>query len=82
MAANCTLQNTRGVARLLTRCSLALVPSSVAPLCSIHLGEDNLLLSYADKRSRLWDAKTREFWRSMSIEKAGEMIKQGGWMEW
>lgn len=62
--------------------SLALVPASAAPLKSIALGEDNLLLSYMDRRARLWDIRTLEFWRSMSAEKADEMVKQGGWQEW
>ena len=63
-------------------CSLYLVPASVAPLQKVCLGEDNLLLAYADKRARLWDIKTREFWRSMSTDKIEEMLKQGGWVEW
>ncbi len=62
--------------------SLHLVPASAAPLIRISLGEDNLLLYYADHRVRLWDVKTREFWRSMSTEKADEMLKQGGWSAW
>ncbi len=62
--------------------SIYLVPASVAPLLKVYLGEDNLLLAYSDQRARLWDIKTREFWRSMSIDKVGEMLKQGGWMEW
>ncbi|KAI0345585.1 hypothetical protein BDW22DRAFT_1426257 [Trametopsis cervina] len=61
---------------------LYLVPASMARLQKICLGEDNLLLTYADKRVRLWDTRTREFWRSMSIEKAEEMVMQGGWEEW
>ncbi|KAI0088571.1 hypothetical protein BDY19DRAFT_993956 [Irpex rosettiformis] len=61
---------------------LYLVPASVAPLQKVCLGEDNLLLAYADKRARLWDIKTREFWRSMSLDKVEEMLRQGGWTEW
>ncbi|KAI8986132.1 WD40 repeat-like protein [Trametes punicea] len=59
-----------------------LVPASAAPLKRICLGEDNLLLMYADGRARLWDTRTREFWRSMSLEKADELVQQGGWFEW
>ncbi|KAL7279647.1 hypothetical protein ACG7TL_006053 [Trametes sanguinea] len=59
-----------------------LVPASAAPLKTICLGEDNLLLLYTDGRARLWDARTREFWRSMSSEKAIELVQQGGWFEW
>jgi hypothetical protein len=62
--------------------SLFLIPASVAPLRKICLGEDNLLLLYGDNRARLWDTKTREFRRSMSVEKAEEMLKQGGWNNW
>ena len=59
-----------------------LVPASVAPLERICLGEGNLLLFYADSRARLWDTKTWEFWRSMTKEKAEEMLEQGGWTSW
>lgn len=62
--------------------SLFLVPASVAPLRRVCVGENNLLLLYADNRARLWDSKTREFWRSMNAEKVDEMLKQGGWVEW
>ncbi|KZT12183.1 WD40 repeat-like protein [Laetiporus sulphureus 93-53] len=59
-----------------------IVPASSAPLSRIYVGEDNLLLLYADGRARLWDSKTREFWRSMSAEKVDELMKQGGWNGW
>ncbi|KAI0655440.1 WD40 repeat-like protein [Cubamyces menziesii] len=59
-----------------------LVPASAAPLKRICLSEDNMLLVYTDGRARLWDTKTREFWRSMSVEKAEELVQQGGWFEW
>ncbi|RDX48877.1 WD40 repeat-like protein [Lentinus brumalis] len=59
-----------------------LVPASAAPLTRLCLGEDNLLLIYHDGRARLWDTRTREFWRSMSLEKAAELVQQGGWLEW
>ena len=62
--------------------SVYLVPASAAPLTRLCLGEDNLLLIYSDGRARLWDTRTREFWRSMSIEKAEELVQQGGWLEW
>ncbi|KAJ3814121.1 hypothetical protein F5876DRAFT_62555 [Lentinula aff. lateritia] len=60
---------------------LYVVPGSPFPLQRVFLGEDNLLLAYADQRSRLWDVKTREFWRSMSMDKAEELFAQGGWTE-
>ncbi|KAI0642943.1 WD40 repeat-like protein [Trametes meyenii] len=59
-----------------------LVPASAAPLKRIAIGENNLLLTYADGRARLWDTQTREFWRSMTVEKADELVRQGGWREW
>ncbi|OCH87320.1 hypothetical protein OBBRIDRAFT_889871 [Obba rivulosa] len=61
---------------------LYILPASVAPLQKVCIGGDNLLLVYTDHRARLWDARTREFWRSMNMEKADEMLKQGGWVEW
>lgn len=36
---------------------------------------------YADRRARLWDAKAKELWRSMGVDKAEELIDQGGWTE-
>ncbi|KAI0770640.1 WD40 repeat-like protein [Fomes fomentarius] len=59
-----------------------LVPASAAPLTRVCLGEDNLLLIYGDGRSRLWDTRTREFWRSLSNEKAEELVRQGAWFQW
>lgn len=60
--------------------SLYIVPASTAPLSRMHLGgENNLLLEYEDRRARLWDVKTREFWRSVSKDKAEELLGQGGW---
>ncbi len=62
--------------------SLFVIPASLAPLSRICLGEANLLLYYSDKRARLWDIKTREFWRSMGVEKADDLVKPGGWLQW
>lgn len=59
-----------------------LIPASVAPLRSIHLGNDSLLLTYADHRARLWSIKTGEFWRSMDLQKAAQLRTQGDWKEW
>ena len=58
-----------------------MVPGSPAPLIKVCTGGDNLLLLYGDDRARLWDVKTLEFWRSMNIEKAKELLNQGGWAE-
>ncbi|KAJ6624507.1 hypothetical protein B0H10DRAFT_2174467 [Mycena sp. CBHHK59/15] len=60
---------------------LYLIPGSVFPLERICLGEDNILLIYADRRARLWDVKTKEFWRSMGLDKADELVAQGGWTD-
>jgi len=65
----------------LTACSLHLIPGAHAPLERVCLGGDNLLLIYSDGRARLWDVKTREFWRSMGLDKAEELLGQGGWAE-
>lgn len=61
--------------------SLHLVPGSVAPLKRLCIGGHNMLLIYADGRVRLWDIQTTEFWRSTNIEKAEELLAQGGWTE-
>ncbi|KAF8158416.1 hypothetical protein B0H34DRAFT_797808 [Crassisporium funariophilum] len=58
-----------------------LVPGSAAPLKRICLGGHNLLLIYGDQRARLWDAQTRELWRSMGLDKAEELLAQGGWSD-
>ncbi|KAE9411158.1 hypothetical protein BT96DRAFT_982933 [Gymnopus androsaceus JB14] len=60
---------------------LYLVPGSPFALQRVYLGADNLLLAYADQRVRLWDVRTREFWRSMSLDKAEDLVAQGGWTE-
>ena len=40
-----------------------------------------MLLIYEDRRARLWDTQLREFWRSLSLDKAEELLPQGGWTE-
>ncbi|TFY66090.1 hypothetical protein EVG20_g5003 [Dentipellis fragilis] len=60
---------------------LYLVPGSRAPLVRLCTKDDNLLLAYADERARLWDVRTQVFWRSMSIEKAEEMLNTGSWFD-
>jgi WD repeat-containing protein 7 len=59
---------------------LYVVPGAAAPLIEVCFGGDNLMLIYADRRARLWDVKTREFWRSMKMDKGQELLDQGGWM--
>ena len=59
--------------------SLFLIPGAPARLSSMSISPDNLMLLYEDGRARLWDMKAKEFWRSMRLEKAAEMLSQGGW---
>lgn len=58
---------------------LYLIPGSPSPLTRISLGDNNLVLIYGESIARLWDVQTKEFWRSMTVDKAEEMFKQGGW---
>lgn len=62
--------------------SMYLIPASMYPLLRVCIGGDNLLLIYGDRHARLWDVRTREFWRAMTVDKADEMVHQGGWAEW
>ncbi|KAF8318412.1 hypothetical protein DL93DRAFT_2153747 [Clavulina sp. PMI_390] len=60
---------------------LYVVPGSVAPIERICVGADNLLLLYGNARTRLWDTRTLEFWRSMGQDKVVELLDQGGWFD-
>ncbi|KAK0201531.1 hypothetical protein DFS33DRAFT_1348146 [Desarmillaria ectypa] len=60
---------------------LYLIPGSAFPLVRICLGDDELLLIYADRRARIWDAKTKEFRRSLGLDKAEELIGKERWLE-
>ncbi|CAL1713651.1 unnamed protein product [Somion occarium] len=60
---------------------LYLIPPSTSPLTKVCLNESELLLYYADGRARLWDTKTREFWRSLTAPKADELVLAGEWSE-
>ncbi|KAL0567058.1 hypothetical protein V5O48_014937, partial [Marasmius crinis-equi] len=60
---------------------LYVIEGSAFPLERVCIGQNNLLLVYADRRARLWDIKTKEFWRSMTADKADEMLTQGGWSQ-
>lgn len=82
MGSSCTSSLPRSLApHILRTCSLYLIPGSAARLQRVCLGGDNLLLIYADHRSRLWDVRTGEFWRSMGLDKAEELLAQGGWTD-
>ena len=54
----------------------------MSPLVRVYIGGDNLLLIYGDRHARLWDVKTQEFWRAMTVDKADELIGQGDLDEW
>ena len=56
-----------------------LLPGAPSRLVSLSVSPDNLMLVYEDERARLWDMKTKEFWRSMRFDKVAEMLSQGGW---
>lgn len=58
-----------------------MIPGAPATLERMCLGEDNLLLYYANHMVRLWDVKTKEFWRSMTAGKADELMREGGWAQ-
>ncbi|KAG9227453.1 hypothetical protein CCMSSC00406_0000901 [Pleurotus cornucopiae] len=60
---------------------LYMIPGAPATLERLCLGEDNLLLYYANHMVRLWDVKTKEFWRSMVAGKADELMQEGGWAQ-
>ncbi|PFH54032.1 hypothetical protein AMATHDRAFT_815 [Amanita thiersii Skay4041] len=60
---------------------LFIIPGSSVPLRRICSCDTNVMLIYGDRRVRLWDAQTREFWRSLSLDKAEELLSQGGWAE-
>jgi len=51
------------------------------PLKRMCLGDNNLLLIYSDACVRLWDTQTKELWRSMTQDKAEELLAQGGWTD-
>ncbi|KAL4259622.1 WD40-repeat-containing domain superfamily protein [Pleurotus pulmonarius] len=60
---------------------LYMIPGAPATLERMCLGEDNFLLYYANHMVRLWDVKTKEFWRSMTAGKADELMEEGGWAQ-
>lgn len=60
---------------------LYLIPGTRAPLSQIHVGEESILLVYANEQARLWDLRTQELRRSMPASQARELIARGGWMQ-
>ncbi|KIL67749.1 hypothetical protein M378DRAFT_73182 [Amanita muscaria Koide BX008] len=60
---------------------LYMIPGSVTSLNRVCLAETSLLLMYKDKRARLWDTESKVFWRSLTQDKAEELLPQGGWTE-
>lgn len=61
--------------------SLYLIPGSPVSLKRMCLGGNSLLLIYSDARVRLWDAQTKELRRSMTQDKAEELLAQGEWAD-
>jgi WD repeat-containing protein 7 len=80
MAWNCKLESLHVTVRLLPL-RLHVIPGSSAHIHRIAIGEDNLLLFYSDGRARLWDMKSLEFWRSMDVNKAEELVADGRWFD-
>ncbi|KAI0320952.1 hypothetical protein OF83DRAFT_1102148 [Amylostereum chailletii] len=58
---------------------LYMIPGAQAPLSKICVSGESLLLVYKNDRARLWDPKTREFRRSMTLDRVGEVLGQNGW---
>ncbi|KAF8903093.1 hypothetical protein CPB84DRAFT_1728490 [Gymnopilus junonius] len=56
-----------------------IIPGSISPLKRVCAGGNNMLLIYGDHHARLWDAQTKELWRSFDEDKAEELLAQGGW---
>jgi hypothetical protein len=80
MDSNCEWQATQSRQPwALTLCSLYMIPGAPSPLERVSLGDSNLALVYGGNLARLWDVRTKEFWRSTTIDKVEEMFKQGGW---
>jgi hypothetical protein len=61
--------------------SLYLIPGSPVSLKRMCLGGNDLLLIYSDARVRLWDVQTKELRRSMTQDKAEELLAQGAWAD-
>ncbi|TFK48775.1 WD40 repeat-like protein [Heliocybe sulcata] len=61
---------------------LYLIPGSIAPLVHVYVDSDNILLVYSHGWARLWDLRSQEFRRSLTWDKAAEIVAQGeGWVE-
>jgi len=65
----------------LPRYSSYLIPGSPVSLKRMCLGGNDLLLIYNDTRVRLWDAQTKELRRSLTQDKAEELLAQGAWAD-
>ncbi|TFK27655.1 hypothetical protein FA15DRAFT_635254 [Coprinopsis marcescibilis] len=55
------------------------IPGSPSPLKSLSLCANNLLLIYGNSLARLWDVQAKEFRRSMSSDKAAELLGHDDW---
>ncbi|EAU86217.2 hypothetical protein CC1G_03428 [Coprinopsis cinerea okayama7 len=55
---------------------LYLIPGSFAPLNTLCIRGSNLLLIYGNQLARTWDLQAKEFHRSMTPDKAQELLDQ------
>lgn len=64
------------------RGSLYLVPGSIAPLEHVYSDSENILLLYSHGWARLWDLRAQEFRRSVTWDKAADIVSQDQqWVE-
>ncbi|KAG2009823.1 TFIID and SAGA subunit, variant 2 [Coprinopsis cinerea AmutBmut pab1-1] len=59
---------------------LYLIPGSFAPLNTLCIRGSNLLLIYGNQLARTWDLQAKEFHRSMTPDKAQELLDQDEWL--
>ncbi|VDB82793.1 unnamed protein product [Peniophora sp. CBMAI 1063] len=60
---------------------LFMIPGGLTPLSRMCLKGDSLLVIYSNGHARLWDARTREFRRALMVDKAEEVLLEGGWIQ-
>ena len=58
-----------------------LIPASRSPLRRILIGGKDMLLAYANGKSRVWNVETLEFRRSTGIDAADDMLRSDEWAE-
>ncbi|ORY34903.1 hypothetical protein BCR39DRAFT_515490 [Naematelia encephala] len=60
---------------------LFLIPASRAPLRRVFVGDNDILLAYANGKARVWNVETCEFRRSTGLDAGEEMLSSGQWAE-